>query len=234
MNNALLLLVHFFGLLCCETPKTRSYFRTKLNDKVIADRIHAFAYWNEVQSQEVDIAFERYQKGPYIQKRFPKEAAIIFQLIEQDRFLGIAAEAHEKWEVLEYLKNGYSLEDISSGKAYEEYKPHAHAVARYKELRLYQWWHTQLFGGDPPAMRAFLFTHPVLKILVEDVYSVEISTEIVDGLIRELREYESIVRAEKCSRDDIEKAMSFFERTGYDYGTQRGLFLNRGLMLLEK
>lgn len=216
-----------------EEPNVQSYFRAKLNDTIIENHINTFVYWHEVQSKEVDAAFEAYQKGHYIQKRFPEEARTIFQLIERGGLLGVAAEAHEKWEVLEYLKRGYSLEDIGSGRAYEAYKLHAHAVARYKELRLYQFWYAKMLGSESPAMRAFLFAHPVLKILVEDVYHVVITIEVIDGLICELREYEGIARAESSSHDEIEKCIKFFERTGYDYGIQRSLFLNRGQVFFE-
>lgn len=228
---ALLLAISLFG---CGEPKERSYFRAQLNDAIVEGHIHDFAYWREIQSKEVDIAFETYQKGPHIQKRFAQEASTIFQLIGRGGLLGVAAEAHEKWEVLEYLKGGYSLEDIGNGKAYAEYKPHAHAIARYKELRLYQFWYALLFGDKPPAMKAFLFVHPVLKIIVEDIYQVETTTEVMDGLMRELRAYEGIARTERSSKEDISRCIRFFEGTGYDYGAQRSLFLDRGLIFLEK
>ena len=100
---ALLFAISLFG---SGEPEERSYFRARLNDAIIKEHIHAFVYWNEIQSKEVDIAFETYQKGPDIQKRFGREASTIFQLIRQGGLLGVAAEAHEKWEVLEYLKKG--------------------------------------------------------------------------------------------------------------------------------
>jgi len=193
-----------------------------------------FEYWGEIQTEEVDRAFEAYLNGSYIQKIAPKERAAIFQIIEQSGLLGVAVEAHEKWEVLEYLKMGYSLEDIGNGKAYKEYKPRAHAAARYKELKLYQFWYTKLFGGNPPAMKAFLFVNPFLKIILEDVYKVKTTTKVMDYFVRELKEYENIVRGEESSEEDIIKCIRFFEQIGYDYGDQRAFFLNQGLTFLEE
>lgn len=213
---------------------TQSDFRAKFDNEAIRNQINEFTYWDEIQTKEVDAAFEAYLKGPGTQGKFSKEAATIFQLIQQGGLLGVTIEAHEKWEVLEYLKNGYLLEDINSGKAREEYKPVAHAVARYKELRLYQFWYAKLFGSNPPAMRAFLFVHPALKIFIEDIYATETTIEVMDLFVRELREYEGIARTEKSSGVDVIRCIKFFERGGYDYGAQRSLFLNRGLIFFEK
>ena len=69
-----------------EEFSIQSHFRTQINDKVIASRIHTFAYWNEVQSHEIDVAFEMYQKGPYIQKRFAKINRRIRRGVEEKRF----------------------------------------------------------------------------------------------------------------------------------------------------
>lgn len=218
-----------------QTVQTgKSYFRASFNNEKIEKNIHKFPYWDEIQSREMDVAFEAYLTGPFARENFPEEAAMIFRFIEQGNLMGVVIEAHEKWEVLEYIKRGYSVEDISNGKAYAEYKPRAHTEARFKESRLYQFWYKQLFRGDPPAMRAFLFVHPVLHMFIRDIYGIEVTTEIMRHLIGEFGKHESIVRSEECSRKDIEKAMAFFEKTGYNYGNQKGLFLKRGLVFLRE
>ncbi|MDP3725879.1 MAG: hypothetical protein Q8R36_01640 [bacterium] len=222
------------SLLGCGEPTAQSYFRAQFNNNVIENQINKFPYWDEIQTKEVDMALKSYLKEPYAQKKFPKEAEMVFRLIDQGGLLGVATEAHEKWEVLEYLKKGYSLEDISNGKAHKENRSSAHAVARYKELRFYQFWYTQLFGSNPPAMRTFLFVHPALKIFIEDIYKTETTTKIMEKLTRELKEYESVARAEKSSKDDVLRCIEFFERTGYNYGAERSLFLNRGLTFFEE
>lgn len=212
----------------------KNNFRAKFNNETVEKKIQDFQYWDEIQSEEVDLAFEAYQRGSYVQGRFPKEAAIIFGLIDRGGLLGVVVEAHEKWEVLEYLKKGYSIEDIGNGKAYEEYKPQAHAVARFKELRFYQFWYKHLFKDKPPAMKAFLFVHPVLKMIVQDVYKVEIDTKLMDRLVNELQIYKDTFDSEECSEKDLERCLIFFEKTGYDYGDQRGLFLSRASDFLNK
>lgn len=222
------------SLLGCGECKNQSYFRAKFNNKKVENHIKNFEYWGEIQSQEVDVAFETYQKGPYIQKRFPDEAALIFKVIERGGLLGVAAEAHEKWEVLEYIRRGYSTEEIGNGKAYEEYKPAAHAEARFRELRLYQFWYKQVFNEKPPAMRAFLFVHPVLKIIVEDIYKVEVDDKLMRYLLDELEKYKDVVGSENCSKEDVGNCIKFFETTGFSYGDERDLFLRRGLHFADK
>lgn len=227
-------LVIFCGCSLTKTVENKSFFRAKFNDDTIENRIQDFEYWNEIQSQEVDAAFEAYQKGAYIQRRFPDEAALIFRFIDRGSLLGVAVEAHEKWEVLEYIRKGYSMEEIGDGRAYEEYKPIAHTEARFKELMLYQFWYEQLFNERPPTMKAFLFVHPLLKIIAEDIYKVEVDTQLMKMLINELEKYESVMKSEKCSKEDIEKCIRLFDRTGYDYGDQKDLFLKRGLDFLNE
>ena len=214
--------------------KPTSYFRTAFNNEIIENCISEFEYWGEIQSQEVDIAFEAYQKGHYIQAKFPEESALIFKLIEQGGLLGAAAEVHEKWEVLEYLKNSFSLEDIDNGKAYKVYKPRAHAEARFKELRLYQFLYGRLCRGRVPAMRAFLYVHPVLKIIVQDIYKADVSAELLSRLLSELGEHANAVISEKIFAKDIKSCIKFFEKGGYIYGEQRSLFLERGLTFVTK
>lgn len=219
-----------------EEGEKESYFRTKFNNEVFEKCIHEFKYWSEIQSEEVDIAFEAYLQGPSAQKIAPLECAMIFKLIEQGGVLGVAAEAHEKWEVLEYLKKGYSLEDIRNGDAHKQYKSVAHAEARFKEYRLYQFLYKNLLGENPPAMRAFLFVHPFIKIFLEDIYNVkvsEVTIAIMDRLVSEHGKYEHIMRGENCSREDIEKCIRFFEEVGFDYGNDRNLFLQCGMKFLQ-
>lgn len=230
--SAMLAVTFFYGHQQKDINKNKSHFRTKFHNKTIENCIHDFEYWHEIQSQEVDMAFESYFTGSHLGGE--KETALILELIDRGGFLGVVAEAHEKWEVLEYLRKDYSLEEIGSGKAYKEYKPTAHTEARFKEIRLYQFWYKQLFDEDPPAMIAFLFVHPMLKIIAQDIYHVEIDAELMDMLVHELDKYEGVIRSENCSREDVENCIKFFEKTGYDYGDQKNLFLKRGLDFLDE
>ena len=231
--SAILMIIFFYGHQQKNINKNRSYFRTKFQNATIESHIYDFPYWNEIQSQEVDMAFTAYFTGSYLGDE--KETALILDLIDRGGFLGVVAEAHEKWEVLEYLKKGYSLEEIGNGKAYKEYKPTAHTEARFKELRLCQFWYKQLFNEDPPAMKAFLFVDPLLQIVVWDIYKMEIDEKIMKMLVvDELEKYKDVISSENCSKEDVENCIKFFEKTGYDYGDGRDLFLKRGLEFLDK
>lgn len=192
------------------------HFRTKL-DKTLEEHLSQFEHWNEIQSEEVDLAFEVYLRGHYISNKAPKEVSMVFKLIEKGGLLGVETEAHEKWEALEYLKKEYSLEDISNGKAHKEYKPFAHTEARFKEFKLHQFLYENQFGKKSPPMYAFLLVSPFLEIFGEEVHGVEIRDEHLEYLIGEFGKYKDSIMSEKCSKKDLKNALKFFEKNGYLY-----------------
>lgn len=201
------------------------YFRTKL-DKTLEKYLSQFEYWDEIQTKEVDLAFEAYLTGSYIPKIAPREVEKIFELIGQGGILGVAVEAHEKWEVLEYLKKGYMLEQIRDGTAHKAHKKagaefkdvSAHAEARFKEHKLYQFCYEKLFKEQPPALMAFLLVCPHQEIFIFDDIDIEEHLNYyMDRFMHEYGKHEVSVRAEKCSERDLEKALMFFEKNGYKY-----------------
>lgn len=191
-------------------------FRTKL-DKTLEEHISQFEYLKEIQPSEVDTAFEAYLRGPYVTGLAPDEAGMVFKLIEKGGLLGLEAEAHEKWEVLEYLKKDYSLEDISNGKAHKEYRKYAHAEARFKEHSLHQFLYNKQFGKKAPPMHAFLLVTPLLEIFLEGVYKSEVTNDHLEYFIGEFGKHKDSILSEKCSKTDLENALKFFEKNGYEY-----------------
>lgn len=195
----------------------KKHFRTKLKDKTLEKCISQFECLEEINSEEVDLAFETYLRGPYITKLAKNEVERVFELMKDGKLLGVAVEAHEKWEVLEYLKKGYTLEEISNGVAHENYRPYAHAEARFKEYSLYKFLYQKQFLKDSPPMHAYLLVCPLWELFIEECYKMEIKPEHLDYMLGEFGHHEKPIRSEKCSKEDLENALKFFEKNGYEY-----------------
>jgi len=191
-------------------------FRTKL-DKTLEKQLSQFEYLKEIQSLELDVAFEKYLRGPYMRGLGLGESDMVFSLINKGGLLGFAVEAHEKWEVLEYLKKSYSLEDISDGKAHKEHKPYAHAEARFKEYSIYRFLYEKQFNKKSPPIYAFLLVTPSIEIFGEGVHKVDLTVDHLEYLIKEYGKHKDSILSEKCSKQDLKNAMKFFEKNGYEY-----------------
>ncbi len=205
--------------------KMNNNFRTKLN-KTLEEHLSQFEYWDEIQTKKVDLAFEAYLTGSYIPKLAPRDVEKVFELIGQGGILGVAVEAHEKWECLEYLKEGYSIAQIGDGTAHkahhsngEWFDVHPHAEARFKEHKLYQFLYKKLFKEKPPALVSFLLVTPYSEIFNFENIDIEKNLNYyMNHFMHEYGKHEETVMAEKCSEKDLEKALMFFEKScGYEY-----------------
>lgn len=225
----------------------KKYFRTKL-DKTLEKCINQFEYWEEIQTEDVDRAFEAYLTGSYIPEIAPRDVEKVFELIRQGGILGIAVEAHEKWECLEYLRKGWTIEQIGDGTAHKAHRVDGkwkdedvgpHAEARFKEHKLYQFCYEKMFKEQPPALMAFLLVSPHFEIFNFDNIDIEKHLNYyMDHFMHEYGKHEESVRAEKCSERDLEKALVFFEKSSYQYkDRQKALrmaseYLQNGLKIL--
>lgn len=216
----------------------KKYFRTKL-DKTLEEHLSQFEYWDEIQPLEVDLAFEAYLCNSYISQIAPTEVKTIFGLMEQGGILGLAVECHEKWECLEYLKKNYTLEQIRDGTVHKAHKKagaefkdvSAHAKARFKEYSLYQFLYQKQLDKKSPPKYAFLLVTPFLEIFGE-AYKIEMTVEHLDYLINEFGKHKDSIMSEKCSEKDLENALKFFEKNGYQY-KDKSKILERAKEFLE-
>lgn len=219
----------------------KKYFRTKL-DKTLEEQLSQFEYWDEIQPLEVDVAFESYLCSSYISNKTPKEVGMVFKLIEKGGLLGLAVEAHEKWEVLEFLRKKYTLEQIRDGTAHKAHRVNnkwkdedvsPHAEARFKEYSLYRFLYDAQFGKKSPPLYAFLLVTPHIEIFGEEVHNVDVTIEHLDYLIGEFGKYKSSIISEKCSKKDLKNSMKFFEKNGYTYNN-RNKMLKRAENFIRK
>lgn len=157
---------------------------------------------------------------PIFLREPPRDVEKVFELIRQGGILGAATEAHEKWECLEYLRAGCTIEQIRDGTAHKAHRVDGkwkdedispHAEARFKEHKLYQFLYEKLFKEQPPALVAFLLVIPYLEIFNFDNIDVEKHLNYyMDNYMHEYGRHEDAVRSEKCSEKDLEKAMMVF------------------------
>ena len=171
IKRAIFQLILILGLVGCGNSLTQDEFVSEFgNDVNIV--FSDFEYWDEIQTSEVGEALHVYINESFARESRSVKVDEILKIIEAGGLLGISVEAHERWEVLAFLNNGYTLGNIGTEKTYREFRAQAHAVARYKELRFYQFLYEYLFNDFPPAMKACLAVSPVLKIFVEDLYRI--------------------------------------------------------------
>ena len=234
-RSTFLLSLLVVGLLGLGSSLAQAEFRAEFDNETIESAISNFEYWDEISNnKEIDDAIDAHLTMGHDAPEYEVRANdTTLRIIERDDLIGKVVWAHEGWEMHVFLGMGYSQEQIANGSAWSESGANAHALARYKELQLYQFLYSQLIGGTPPAMRAFLFVHPTLIYVWENDLEIGVDRVVMRYLLyKDLGEYSNIVRDEDSSSDDIEKVIRFFEAVGYDFGDQREVFLNRGLDFL--
>lgn len=142
----------------------------------------------------------------YAKESVPEQADIIEQMLEDHSIHALGIIAHEKFEVVKYLKAGYTKEDIGNGKAHEEYYDEAHDKATVMQFRLYE--HASKCVGGIPSL-ALILCSPTIEIIY--------GTHEKGGDIDQSTCFSKLIKDQKITSDDIEKAISFFEKGGYTY-----------------
>lgn len=187
---------------------------------------------SEAEEQYIDFALSRYECSDtsYLRdlvERYvaevltnPVENIFMNSILARDDIIGRKVAFHESIEVLEYLKRGFSEEEITTGIARIASYPEAHSEALFREHELCQYLARELFGFELPLI-TFVLVEPVIDLSLQfsTEYAIRpnISLEVVTWKDVELLNENPKYQLEKPRIEQVMEALNFYERMGYTY-----------------
>lgn len=187
-----------------------------MNRKQLEQLLSDFQPFNEVISKKdiLDDLVTSYIEGHTVKKL---EAECVKKMIYRDDIVGLTLWFHEAYECLVHLQR-YSAEEIKSGKAHRESYEEAHLKSLHIEFGFYDHLSRRIHGESLPWL-CYALASPFNELHVELLKELKPEWEIEMTTDPERLEFiaNKAILLETVTPSQIDKAISLFEKLGYQY-----------------